>query len=130
MQDLFAVIFLTASKGTLPSPWALLLLLLPLVRPGMLWLMSRAGHGELLIMWGFLLTVAGAELFELVRLKADLGALILGMLLASFPPAGGADHLGDHDLHRVHKEMRKRIGRRGRPAVDIALKRRVFRPEP
>lgn len=33
MQDIFAVIFLTISKGAVPSVWALALLLLPLAKP-------------------------------------------------------------------------------------------------
>jgi predicted Kef-type K+ transport protein len=89
MQDIYAVIFITASTGKIPSPWAILLIgLLFLIRPFLMLLMKRSGHGELLILCGlFLALVVGASSFEMVRLKADLGALIVGMLLAGHPKA-------------------------------------------
>jgi len=88
VQDLFAVLYLTASAGKLPSPWALLLLGLPLLRPLLYRLMDRVGHGELLVLFGlFLALVIGSGLFEAVGLKDDLGALIAGMLLAKHPAA-------------------------------------------
>jgi predicted Kef-type K+ transport protein len=89
MQDIFAVIFITASTGKIPSLWAILLIgLLFLVRPLLMILMKRSGHGELLILCGlFLALVVGAASFDFVRLKSDLGALIVGMLLASHPKA-------------------------------------------
>ncbi len=89
MQDIFAVVFITASTGKVPSPWAILLIgLLFLLRPLLMVLMKRSGHGELLILCGlFLALVVGAASFEIVRLKADLGALIVGMLLAGHPKA-------------------------------------------
>ncbi len=87
MQDLFAVIFLTASMGKIPSLWALALLGLPLLRPLLLALLARCGHGELLLMGGLLITVGGSALFELVGLKPDLGALVLGVLLSGHAKA-------------------------------------------
>ena len=85
MQDLFAVIFITFSTGKLPSPWALLLLLLVFVRKPLMIILKRSGHGELLVLLACILPLAGANLFEIVGLKPDLGALILGMLLAGGP---------------------------------------------
>ncbi|MBL4902457.1 MAG: cation:proton antiporter [Desulfocapsa sp.] len=82
IQDIFAVIFLTLSSGKIPSPWALALIGLLLLRKPILALMVRSGHGELLILLGLLIPLAGANLFELVGLKPDLGALLIGMLLA------------------------------------------------
>ena len=84
MQDIFAVLFMTFSLGKLPSPWALLLpVALFVLKPILYRLMTRSGHGELLLLFGlFAALVAGAGGFELVGLKADLGALILGVLLA------------------------------------------------
>lgn len=88
MQDIFAVLFLTISVGKIPSAWALLLFALPLIRPLLFKLLDRAGHGELLVLYGFFLAlVIGAGLFESVGMKADLGALIAGMLLAGHPSA-------------------------------------------
>ena len=82
MQDLFAVIFLTVASGKVPSYWALLLFLLIPLRPLLIKLLKRVGHGELLILSGMLLALGGAALFELVGVKADLGALLFGVLLA------------------------------------------------
>ncbi len=82
LQDFFAVLFLTLSSGKIPSPWAICLLGLFLLRKPLLVLMTRSGHGELLILLGLLIPIAGANLFELVGLKPDLGALLIGMLLA------------------------------------------------
>ena len=45
MQDLFAVIFMTASKGIMPSPWALALLLLLPARKLMALLLEKSSHG-------------------------------------------------------------------------------------
>jgi len=88
MQDIFAVLFLAISVGKIPSLWAFALLALPLVRPLLFKLLDRVGHGELLVLYGFFLAlVVGAGLFESVGVKADLGALIAGMLLAGHPSA-------------------------------------------
>lgn len=88
MQDVIAVVFLTLSKGAVPSPWAFALLLLPLLRPLMTGLLARVGRGELLLLFGFVMTFAGYALFEWVGLKGDLGAIAFGMILGSSPRAG------------------------------------------
>ncbi|MDH3997629.1 MAG: cation:proton antiporter [Desulfuromonadales bacterium] len=84
MQDIYAVLFLTFSLGKLPTFWALLIpLALLALKPLLYRLMTRSGHGELLLLFGLCAAlVVGAGGFELVGLKADLGALILGILLA------------------------------------------------
>lgn len=82
MQDLFAVIFITVASGKTPSLWALLLLLFIPARPLLIKLLSHIGRGELLILSGMLLALGGAQLFDMVGIKADLGALLLGVLLA------------------------------------------------
>ena len=93
MQDIFAVIFLTFSAGKLPSPWALALIALLLI-PFLLkkssplsLIITKSGHGELLVLLGVLIPFAGASLFNLVGLKPDLGALVIGVLLAGHPKA-------------------------------------------
>jgi predicted Kef-type K+ transport protein len=89
MQDIFAVIFLTASSGKLPSIWALTLLALPIIRPVFLWIMDRCGHGELLLLYGLTLTlVVGVWWFGAVGLKIDLGALVVGVMVSAHPKAG------------------------------------------
>ncbi|MGI9309182.1 MAG: cation:proton antiporter [Gammaproteobacteria bacterium] len=82
IQDIIAVAFLLLAHGKVPSVWALTLLLLPLLRPLLARLMVFAGHGELLVLFGLSVAFAGAELFELVGMKADLGALVFGVLLS------------------------------------------------
>ena len=90
MQDVFAVIFLTASSGSLPSPWALGLIVLWPAAKLMKLMLDRVGHGDLQVLYGaFLSLVVGYSLFEAVGVKGDLGALIVGMLLASHPATAG-----------------------------------------
>lgn len=87
MQDIAAVVFMVAASDKVPSAWALLLLLLIPLRPLIGQLLHRVGHGELQVLYGFMLALGGAELFELVQMKGDLGALILGVLISSHPKA-------------------------------------------
>jgi len=89
MQDIFAVLFLAASTGKLPTWWALALVAALLGGRGLLgWLVRRSGHGELITMCGlFLALVVGAGGFDQVGLKGDLGALFIGVLLGSSPKA-------------------------------------------
>ena len=87
IQDIAAVLFLIFATGKIPSPWAFALLGLFLVRPFIKWLSESSGHGELLPLLGFLMAFGGVELFELVNLKGDLGALVVGMLIAGLPKA-------------------------------------------
>jgi predicted Kef-type K+ transport protein len=121
MQDLAAVLFLAASAGKIPSPWALLLLLLIPARPLLLKVLERAGHGELLVLFGLTLGLGGAELFDLVSVKGDLGALILGVLVASHPKAGELAKalLNFKDLFLVGFFLS--IGLRGAPTLDMVF---------
>lgn len=82
IQDLLAVGFLVAALGKYPSPWALLLPGLLVAAPLIDRLLRYVGHGELLPLAGLCLALGGAWLFELVDIKGDLGALVLGALLA------------------------------------------------
>jgi len=88
MQDIFAVLFLALSTGKLPSPWALALVGLVPLRILLLRLMSRVGHGELQILFGLAVAFGGWDLFDMVDIKGDLGALVVGALLAGHPAAG------------------------------------------
>ncbi len=88
MQDIFAVIFLTVSTGKIPEWYAVALFLLPLIRPLFFKILDWVGHGEMLVLAGiFFALVVGAGLFEFVGMKPDLGALILGMMLAGHTKA-------------------------------------------
>ncbi len=88
MQDIFAVLFLTISTGKMPEITAIALFALPLLRPLFFRLLDQSGHGEMLVLLGFCFAlVLGAGLFNYVGLKPDLGALIMGMLLAGHKKA-------------------------------------------
>lgn len=89
IQDIFAVIFLTATNDIVPSLWALgLPLYLYLIRFILNPLLSRTGHEELLTIFGFFAPlIAGALVFDFVNIKYDLGALIIGMLLVNHAKA-------------------------------------------
>jgi len=82
VQDIVAVLFIAISSGEGPSSWVLFLLLLIPLRPLLHRLLDRVGHGELFVLFGFLLAMGGAKFFELVDMKGDLGALVLGVLIA------------------------------------------------
>ncbi|MBF0219881.1 MAG: cation:proton antiporter, partial [Gammaproteobacteria bacterium] len=82
MQDLFAVLFLTAETGKVPELWAPLLLFLIPLRPLLLKVVHRARGGELLVLAGMLMALGGGQLFALAGIKADLGALLFGVLLS------------------------------------------------
>jgi len=103
MQDIIAVVFLAVSAGKVPSLWALLLLGLIPLRPALYKILERAGHGELLILFGLSLALGGAQIFELAGVKGDLGALILGIMLSTHPKASELSRhlLGFKDLFLV-----------------------------
>lgn len=103
MQDLAAVIFLAASSGKLPSPWAITLFLLIPLRPVLHYFLKKTGHGELLILYGLVLALGGAELFELGNVKGDLGALIIGVLISGHVKASelAKSMLGFKDIFLV-----------------------------
>ncbi len=103
MQDLAAVFFLAASSGKIPSLWALVLFLLIPLRPLFSYLLKKTGHGELLILYGLVLALGGAELFELGGVKDDLGALIMGVLISTHPKSKelAKSMLGFKDLFLV-----------------------------
>ena len=87
MQDIFAVLFMVVATGKIPSPWALLLILIIPAVPLLHKLLNKSGHGELLPLSGFILALGGYQLFELVGIKGDLGALIFGVLIAGHSKA-------------------------------------------
>ena len=90
MQDVFAVVYLALSTGRAPNLWAIPLGLgLLLLRPLLLQLLDRSRHGEILPLFGiFTALMVGYQAFEFAGIKGDLGALLIGMLIASHPKAG------------------------------------------
>lgn len=88
VQDLIALAVLGLAGDHSPSPWALGLIALPLLRPVLYWLLMLVGHDELLVLVGMLLALAfGGMGFELLGLSPEVGALVMGMLLAGHPRA-------------------------------------------
>ena len=85
LQDIFAVIFLVFSSASTPTIWAILLPTIILVKPILDRLINHSGHGELLFIIGILIALFGYYMFDLVNVKGDLGALIVGMLLSNHP---------------------------------------------
>ncbi|MCW8877054.1 MAG: cation:proton antiporter [Kangiellaceae bacterium] len=82
MQDIVAVLYLVAITGKVPSVWALSLIPIIWLKPVLNRLIEHAGHSELLPLAGIFLAFGGYQLFELVGIKGDLGALIVGMVLS------------------------------------------------
>lgn len=101
MQDVLAVVFLVAVGGV-PSIWAIpIIAAVVALRPLWMWLLDRANYGELLLLFGLVLALGvGAAVFDAVGVKPDLGALLVGMLLASHPKAGdlASELLGFKDV--------------------------------
>ncbi len=93
VQDLVAVVLLSSLGDHRPSPWALALLGLPLLQPLAGRLLEFSGHDELLVLFGLVLALLlGGGGFEHLGLSAELGALLLGALLAGH---GRATELAD-----------------------------------
>lgn len=82
VQDIIAVLFLVAATGKIPSIYAIALLLLIPLSPLLRKLLEEAGHGELLPLSGLVFALGGYFLFDSVGVKGDLGALLIGILLA------------------------------------------------
>ncbi|TIH06399.1 cation:proton antiporter family protein [Pseudomonas leptonychotis] len=83
IQDMIALLVMSLAAGDLPSPWALLVFGLPLLRPLLFRLLDASGHEELMLLLGLMLAlVAGGYGFEQLGLSAELGALAFGALLA------------------------------------------------
>jgi predicted Kef-type K+ transport protein len=82
VQDLVALAALAVWGGQSPSPWALLLFGLPLLRPLLFPLLDRCGHDELLLLAGLgLALVVGGLGFASLGVSGELGALLVGVLV-------------------------------------------------
>ncbi|MFN7213594.1 MAG: cation:proton antiporter [Lysobacteraceae bacterium] len=88
VQDLVALAALALWGGKSPSPWAVLPLGLPLLRPLLFRLLDRCGHDELLVLAGLgLALMLGGMGFAAFGVSGELGALLVGMLVAGHPRA-------------------------------------------
>lgn len=81
-QDLVAVTLMVLVGGASVSPWALTLIALVFARPVLDRFLAASGHDELLLLFGVVLALTGAGLFELAGLSGELGALVVGAVLA------------------------------------------------
>ena len=83
IQDILAVLFMAFGTQKIPSAWLLLLIvgLVP-IRIILSTILNKLRHPELLILFGLTVSFGGAYLFDLVNVKGDIGALILGVILS------------------------------------------------
>jgi len=83
IQDLVAIGIIAYTGGGIPSVWGLLLFALPLIRPLLIQFLGIIKDEEIWMLFGLVLALGGAALFEAFNLSGELGALAAGMLLAS-----------------------------------------------
>ena len=84
VQDIIALMVLAVWSGQLPNIWALLIFAVPLLRPLLHRLLDLAGHDELLVLMGMMLSlVIGGMGFEAMGLSSEIGALVMGVLLSN-----------------------------------------------
>lgn len=85
LQDIVAIGLLALAEGKQPTPWALALLLLPLLRPLAHRMLTVSRSWELKLLLGVMLALAGGVAAEAVDIAADIGALLTGVMLANHP---------------------------------------------
>lgn len=122
IQDLLALLVLAVAGGHEPSPWALLLIALPLLRPVLHWLLDLAGHDELVVVMGVVLAiVVGGWGFDLFGLSPEVGALAMGVMLSGHARAQeiGNALWGLKELFLVGFFLQ--IGMSGLPDLEAAL---------
>lgn len=83
IQDLVAIAIMAYTGGGSPSPWTATLLAVPLIRPLIVWMVEVIRKDELVLLFGLVLAIGGASLFELFNVSGELGALMAGMMLAA-----------------------------------------------
>ncbi len=83
LQDIVAIGLLALAEGKQPTPWALALFLLPLLRPFAHRMLSASSSSELKLLLGVSLALAGGVAAERVGIAADIGALLTGIMLAN-----------------------------------------------
>ncbi len=88
VQDIIALVVLAIFAGKAPGPWALLAFATPLLRPVLFKILDFVGHDEVLVLTGMMLSlVIGGVGFELIGLKGEIGALVMGLILSNHPRA-------------------------------------------
>lgn len=82
LQDIVAIGLLAFANNQQPMLWAPALLLLPLLRPFAYRLLNISRDGELKLLLGVSLALAGGVLAEHAGISSDIGALLMGVMLA------------------------------------------------
>jgi glutathione-regulated potassium-efflux system ancillary protein KefC len=82
LQDVVAIALLAVADGQTPTPWAFGLLLIPFFRPVAYRLLNASRAHELKLLFGVLLALVGGALAEKVHISMDIGALLMGVMLA------------------------------------------------
>ncbi|WP_262963760.1 cation:proton antiporter family protein [Methylobacter psychrophilus] len=85
LQDIVAIGLLAFADGKQLTLWALILLIVPFLRPLAHRLLTVSRSGELILMLGVSLALGGGVLAESVGVSPDIGALLTGVMLASHP---------------------------------------------
>lgn len=85
LQDIVAIALLAFADGRQPSYWAFALLLFPLLRPLAHRLLTISRANELKLLLGVSLALAGGVASESVGISADIGALLMGIMLSAHP---------------------------------------------
>lgn len=83
LQDLVAIGLIAYAGGGIPSPFALALFGLPLLRPLLSWVLDNLRRDELVLLMALTLAMGGDALFVWFNLSGELGALVVGMLFAN-----------------------------------------------
>lgn len=91
-QDVVAVGLMTLVGEKPASPWALLLLGIPLLSPLAKRVFDLVTHDELQILAGLLLALLGGELAEHLGVTRELGALLMGVLLSGHAESEDLSH--------------------------------------
>lgn len=83
LQDIIAIGLLAVADGKTPNPWAFGLLALPLIRPLAHRLLSATHSDDLRLLLGVFFALSGSAIANHVGISADIGALLMGITLAS-----------------------------------------------
>jgi predicted Kef-type K+ transport protein len=122
IQDVIALIFLSIASGEMPTIWALSILFLPLLRPLVFSVLDLVGHDDLLVLFSVVFAViVGGFGFEYVGLSSELGALVMGALIASHSKSLEISEKlwGIKELFLVAFFMS--IGLKGLPSIDDVI---------
>jgi predicted Kef-type K+ transport protein len=80
MEDIILIGILAFTGLKAPTAWAFCLLALPLFRPIAVRMLRTIKDSEVMLLYGILMALAGAFLFESFHLGGELGAFCVGLL--------------------------------------------------